>query len=508
MNFERLEKYVRQRKMVTIPEVQQRFGLKYGEARQAFQKLQTEGKIKYVGGIIFEWALVEVGKPRRTKEEIEALRDLYYKDGPLLETWLKELEEEEDDDELAELFDDEEDDTDRKMDVPVSFIPVEKKRELVTLDSITCSDEFCESKGRLSFAVGIDAFGKNVVADLAELPHLLIAGTTGSGKSTVLNSLIVSLAQKYSPDYVKFLLVDTKCVELTRFNGLPHLLTREVVTVPEDVFDALDYLIVEMNRRYDSFRSSNVGNIVEYNGQSATKLPYLVFVVDELADVMGSRKREFEIRLLRLSQKCRASGIHIVLATQRPDVTVVSGTVKASIPARIALRMSSKYDSVNIIGSSGAEELIGQGDMLFMGIGSPNLQRVQGALVTSEEIRAVIGALKRKYSAKSNAEAEDKISLSRKATTTVAPAPPTNSEVDPLCKRALRFWLEKQAGRASIASIQRNLGIGFNRAGRIMDYCQKMGYVETIKETDPSSKPVTVLITLADLDRLFPDQDD
>ena len=506
MNFEELEKYIKEKRKATIPEVQQKFGLKYGETRQVFQKLQSENKIRFIEGITFEWCLLE------GEEREEFIRKRRQELQERLARIRAEQKKEEDDDlELAELFDDDdedEDDSSPKTAAPV--IPSAKeKRELVTLQSVLDSDEYKHSKGKLNFVVGKDLTKRNVVvADLAELPHLLVAGTTGSGKSVVLNSIIVSLAKKYSPDYVKFLLVDTRKVELTQFDGLPHMLTHEVLSNPQDALGALDYLIEEMERRYGLFRASKVGNIAEYNAQSSTKLPYLVFAVDELADIMFRHKKEFESRLLRLAQKCRASGIHIVLATQRPDVYTVSGTVKASIPARIALRVASKYDSITLIGDAGAEQLLGHGDMLYMSVGFNGVQRLQSAFVSGSEIFMTIVECKEKYSDEFNGDAENKIFLSRKATTTVAPPPPTNTEPDPLCRRALRFWLEKQSGRASIASIQRNLGIGFNRAGRIMDYCQRMGYVEQLKETDPSCKPVRVLITAEELARLFPDQDD
>ena len=362
MNFEELEKYIKEQKQATIPEVQRKFSLKYGETRQAFQKLQNEGKIKLREGVTYEWCLPE--PQRKTREEIEALRDLFYKDGPLLESWLDQFE----------IIDDEEDEEDRK-------------REIVTLDSVMNTDEFKNSKGKLNFVVGRDPSGKAVIADLATLPHMLVAGTTGSGKSCVLNSMIASMARRYSPDYVKFLLADTKMVELSRFNGLPHLATPEAITAKDDILAAMDYLIEEMDRRYHVFIASNVVNIEEYNRKSKDKLPYLVFVLDELSDVMLGNKRAFEIKLLRLAQKCRASGIHIVLATQRPDVSTVTGTVKASLPARIALRVSNKYDSNTILGSGGAENLTGCGDMLFISMGSSDVQHVQGALVTSEEIK-------------------------------------------------------------------------------------------------------------------------
>ena len=599
MDVNDLEFYIKDHKTVTIAEVQQKFGLKYGEAREAFSALEKEGKIKYVSGVNFEWCLVEP-----TEELLEKHRkELHDRLAQLRDKRQKEI----DLSEFEELFDDEEDEDDEDDDLidlgglfeeeteskptPMKWshgeptlaetaAAIQNKlaifninvkladilqgasvtrfvfdltspqtrmselpnyaqdikactgsngdvriiaplfgtnqvaveiantvRSIVTLESVINSDNFRKSKGKLPFAVGRDLHNVDVVADLAELPHLLVAGATGAGKSVVLNNLILSLAQKYSPDYVKFLLVDPKVVEFTCFNAIPHLLTSETITDTADALAALDFLIKEMNNRYLAFRESGVGNIVEYNKNASIKLPYLVFVVDELADVMYNDRKAFETRLMRLAQKCRASGIHLVLATQRPDVSVVTGTVKANIPARIALKVVSALDSAIVINSSGAEKLLGRGDMLFVNCSSPEAQRIQGAYADYEEVTDAVKKLKVKYPRVIDNEIEEKIFLSRKRRADEDGAR-ARIELDPLCKKALRFWLEKQSGRASIASIQRNLGIGFNRAGRIMDSLQKLGYVEELKQTDPSTKPVMVRITLGDLDRLFPDQED
>ena len=394
-----------------------------------------------------------------------------------------------------------------------------KVKAPVVLRAMLESPAFQNAKGKLVFAIGQEITGKVVVADLSEMPHLLIAGTTGSGKSVCLNCLIVSMMYKYGPEYVRFVMVDPKFVELSRYNGIPHMLTSETITTMEDALAGMDYLISEMDSRYQLFRSKGVGNIGEYNSRinskSGQKLPYLVFIVDELADLMSTNKKAFENKLGRLAQKSRAAGIHIVLATQRPDVSVITGTIKANLPCRMALKVSSQFDSTTIIGSGGAEKLLGRGDMLFMNAGSSGTERIQGAYITNDEIRNLVDFLKAKNEVYYDQKVSEEIFVSRKreqeaALEQEANKDPANKEakLDPLCKKALRFWLEKQGGRASIASIQRNLGIGFNRAGRIMDSLQKLGYVEELSPSDPSTKPVRVLVTLEEIDNIFPDLQD
>ncbi len=395
-----------------------------------------------------------------------------------------------------------------------------KTKSPVVLRGLLESRAFQQAKGNLVFAIGQEITGRVICADLSDMPHLLIAGTTGSGKSVCLNCLIVSIIYRYGPEYVRFLMVDPKYVELSRYNGIPHMLTAESITNVTDALAGMDYLINEMEARYQLFRQSHVGNITEYNARVntkiASKMPYLIFVVDELADLMSAKKKDFEAKLGRLAQKSRAAGIHIVLATQRPDVNVITGTIKANLPCRMALKVASQYDSSTIIGCGGAEKLLGKGDMLFMNAGSSDLERIQGAYISNDEINNLV-----KFSIEQNevyydAQVSDEIFVSKKmeeeaAMEAAAQKNPQNAKetsIDPLCKRALRFWLEKNAGKASIASIQRNLGIGFNRAGRIMDTLQKLHYVEEPSASESGSKPLMVLVTLDQLDSLFPDLED
>ena len=392
-----------------------------------------------------------------------------------------------------------------------------KVKRPVVLRELLESPAFKDAKGSLVFAIGQEITGKVVVADLAEMPHLLIAGTTGSGKSVCLNCMIVSLLYKYGPEYVRFVMVDPKFVELSRYNGIPQMLTTETITTMQDALASMDYLIAEMESRYQLFRQNGVDKISEYNKRInpklAQKLPYLVFVVDELADLMATNKSAFEAKLIRLAQKGRACGIHIVLATQRPDTKVITGTIKANLPCRMALKVSSTYDSQTIIGGGGAEKLLGRGDMLFMNsTGSSELTRVQGAFISNDEIRALV-----KYTTDTNEVYYDndiskEIFVSRgqeeeKRRDEEAGGGDEGGkdELYPFYKKALRYWLERNNGKASISSIQRGINVGFNRAGRIMENLQRMGYVEELSSSETSNRALKVLVTLEELDDLFPD---
>lgn len=392
-----------------------------------------------------------------------------------------------------------------------------KVKRPVVLRGLLDTPDFREAKGDLIFAIGQEITGKVVLADLSEMPHLLIAGTTGSGKSVCLNCLIVSMIYRYSPEYLRFVMVDPKFVELSRYNGIPHMLTTETITTMQDALACMDYLIAEMESRYQLFRQTGVDKISEYNKRInpklAQKLPYLVFVVDELADLMATNKSAFESKLMRLAQKARAAGIHIVLATQRPDVKVITGTIKANLPCRMALKVSSTYDSQTIIGGGGAEKLLGRGDMLFLNsTGTAELTRVQGAYVSNDEIRSLV-----KYSIETNevyydTSISDSIFVSRiqeeekrrdeEADNGVESS---KDELYPFYKKALRYWLERNNGKASISSIQRGINVGFNRAGRIMENLQRMGYVEELSSSETSNRSLKVLVTLEELDSLFPD---
>ncbi|MCM1289086.1 MAG: FtsK/SpoIIIE domain-containing protein [Corallococcus sp.] len=392
-----------------------------------------------------------------------------------------------------------------------------KTRTPVCLRTVLESKSYREKKGALVFVVGQQISGEMIIADLAKLPHLLVAGTTGSGKSVFLHSLIASLIYRYGPEYLRFIMVDPKLVEFGHYNGIPHMLTTETITDATDALAAMDYLIAEMEARYQLFRQVGATNIIDYNSKInpklVQKLPYLVLVVDELADLMSVSKKSFEAKLQRLAQKARAAGIHLVLATQRPDTQVISGTIKTNFACRVALKVASAVDSGTILGGGGAEKLLGNGDMLYMNPSTSDLQRIQGTYLTDEERDGLVDFVKAQNETFYDPKVSDEIFVTKRQNDPDEASESDAKEaketkVDPYCKKALRFWLEKQGGRASIASIQRTLQIGFNRAGRIMDTLQKLHYVEQLAPSDPSSKPLKVLVSIDELDKLFPDLED
>lgn len=391
---------------------------------------------------------------------------------------------------------------------------VNVKRRLVELSDLLEKSEAKDVKGSLIFALGEQSTGGEVYADLTKMPHMLIAGTTGSGKSILLNDIIVSIMYRYSPDYVRFLIVDPKSVEMSVYNGAPHMLTPEIVTEPSDALASMDYLIAEMESRYQLFSKKGVPSIKDYNksvdSQTEKKLPYLVLIVDEFSHIMDGNKAAFEGKLLRLAQKSRATGIHVILATQRPSSDVITGTIKVNMPCRAALKVFSAYDSQTVLNSGGAEKLSGRGDMLlFDANNSVEFTRIQCAYITLNEVRAVIEKSIEIDGFNFDKSIYDAIFVSR------APVADKKSDVDgkardsvhyPYYKQALRYWLERCGGKASISSLQRGIGVGFNRAGRIFDDLQKMGYVETPSPDEQyGTKPLMVLVKLEDLDKLFPD---
>lgn len=397
-----------------------------------------------------------------------------------------------------------------------------KQKTPVYLRSLLESDTFKNAKGRLVFAIGKDLIGNVITGDLASMPHLLVAGTTGSGKSVALNCLIVSLMYKYGPEYLRFLMVDPKYVELSRYNGIPHMLTRETIVNINDALAGMDYLVKEMESRYQLFKQNGVDNIVNYNKTINPKLvqrmPYLIYIVDELADLMSTNKKGFEERLGRLTAKARASGIHIVLATQRPDVNVITGTIKNNLSCRMALKVPAPQDSKTIINGAGADKLLGNGDMLYIGPGASSPARIQGAYVSNDEIKSLVEFLRDSNELYFDDSITNEIFLSNK--------PEEPDEVPDLgddengvplheqreyriyCKKALRYWLTEKRGLASTSSLQRGIRVGFNKGGTIRDMCEKLGYIAKLSDSDSSSRPVKVLVTLEQLDELFPDVTD
>ena len=358
-----------------------------------------------------------------------------------------------------------------------------KKKQTVFLRDLFESRAFKNGNESIGFAVGKDISGKVIVSDIAKMPHVLIAGATGSGKSVCINTLIMSIIYKYSPEDVKLIMVDPKVVELSVYNGIPHLLT-PVVTEPKKAASALNWAVAEMGERYKKFAATGVRDLTAYNKRIEDarrrgnieglpeKLPKIVIIIDELADLMMVANNEVEDAIVRLAQLARACGIHLVIATQRPSVNVITGIIKANIPSRIAFAVSSGTDSRTILDSNGAEKLLGKGDMLFAPYGSATPMRVQGAFVSDEEVSAVVDFLKNQGM---QAKYDENTIKQIEETQNAASAGNDISERDELFEAAGRYIIEKD--KSSIGNLQRNFKIGFNRAARIMDQLASAGVV-------------------------------
>jgi S-DNA-T family DNA segregation ATPase FtsK/SpoIIIE len=368
---------------------------------------------------------------------------------------------------------------------------------IVTLGDIF--DELPSSSSPLSVWLGKDISGASVHADLARMPHILIAGTTGSGKSGCINTMLCSILLRASPDEVRMILVDPKRVELGLYESVPHLLT-PVVSSPKTASAMITNVLAEMERRYERMSLARARNLPELNRalrkRGERELPFLLVVIDELADLMMVSPQEVEDGVIRLAQKSRAVGIHLVLATQRPSVDVITGMIKANVPSRIAFAVSSQTDSRVILDTSGAESLLGQGDMLFKPLGTSRLQRVQGAYVSEEEIALIV------EQCRSQREQELDESLLE------APEPVRAGEDgdeefdpddDPLLDRAIEVVVQTQT--ASVSLLQRRLRVGYTRAGRLVDMLERRGIISGYE----GSKPRRVLVGEADLDRILAD---
>ena len=364
------------------------------------------------------------------------------------------------------------------------------KQTAVFLREVLDSQEFKNTNKKLAFALGKDIAGKCVVGDLATMPHMLIAGATGSGKSVCINTLIVSLLYKYSPKDVKLLMVDPKVVELSVYNGVPHLLI-PVVTDPKKAAAALNWAVNEMNKRYKLFAEASVRNIESYNslfdkGIIEEKLPYTVIIVDELADLMMACPNDVEDYICRLAQMARAAGMHLIIATQRPSVDVITGVIKANIPSRISFAVSSGIDSRTILDQTGAEKLLGKGDMLYYPIGENKPIRVQGAFISEDEVEKVVTFIKNdQEESKYEDSIIEHIENGSKDTGKIT----EGNDEDELVDEAIQIVVEYN--QASTSFLQRKLRIGFNRASRIMDELEGRGI---ISEKD-GSKPRQILIT-------------
>ncbi len=370
-----------------------------------------------------------------------------------------------------------------------------KENTMVRCREIIESEAFVNFPSKLAFAVGKDISGQPVIADIAKMPHLLIAGATGSGKSVCINTLIMSLLYKATPDEVKLIMIDPKVVELSTYNGIPHLLI-PVVTDPKKASSALNWAVMEMTDRYKKFAEYNVRNLESYNQRvdevkkqskqerkDLEKMPQIVIIIDELSDLMMVAAGEVEDAIVRLSQLARAAGIHLVIATQRPSVNVITGLIKANVPSRIAFAVSSGVDSRTIIDMNGAEKLIGKGDMLFYPSGYQKPARVQGAMVSDEEVNEVVQFLKKQLEEEEKSEQKqesDEILEQIEKTATLAKE---SQERDEYFIDAAKFIVEKD--KASIGMLQRMFKIGFNRAARIMDQLAQAGIVGPEEGTKP-----------------------
>ncbi len=372
-----------------------------------------------------------------------------------------------------------------------------KENSTVMFRELVESKEFREHKSKIAFAVGKDIGGNIMVSDIAKMPHLLIAGATGSGKSVCINTLIMSILYKARPDEVKLIMVDPKVVELSAYNGIPHLLI-PVVTDPKKAAGALNWAVAEMMGRYNKFAELNVRNIEGYNEKidsikdipddnKREKMPQIVIIVDELADLMMVAPGEVEDAICRLAQLARAAGIHLIIATQRPSVNVITGLIKANMPSRIAFAVSSGVDSRTILDMNGAEKLLGKGDMLFFPSGMPKPLRVQGAFVSDAEVGAVVEFLSSRKPEDSQKEQEiaEKMKEMQSAIESAVTSSDNSggSDKDVLFAEAGRFIIEKD--KASIGMLQRWFKIGFNRAARIMDQLADAGVVGEEEGTKP-----------------------
>ena len=399
--------------------------------------------------------------------------------------------------------------TDIRIEAPIpgkAAVGIEVPNEnnsTVMLRDLLQSEAFSSCKSKLAFAAGKDIAGKPVITDIAKMPHLLIAGATGSGKSVCINTIIISLLYKASPDDVKLIMIDPKVVELSVYNGIPHLFI-PVVTDPKKAAGALNWAVAEMTDRYNKFAQYNVRDLKGYNAKVESisniedenkpkKLPQIVIIVDELADLMMLAPGEVEDSICRLAQLARAAGIHLIIATQRPSVNVITGLIKANMPSRIAFSVSSGVDSRTILDMNGAEKLLGKGDMLFYPQGYQKPARVQGAFVSDQEVGAVVDFLsKQNPTAEYDKEIQEKIEAVKETTTAGAD---TANDRDVYFADAGKFIIEKD--KASIGMLQRVFKIGFNRAARIMDQLYEAGVVGD----EEGTKPRKVLMSMEEFEQ-------
>lgn len=375
-----------------------------------------------------------------------------------------------------------------------------KEKEAVHLREVLESEEFQNNKSKLSVALGKDVAGNVQLADIAKMPHVLIAGSTGSGKSVCINTIITSIIYNSKPSEVKMVMVDPKVVELSVYNGIPHLLI-PVVTDPKKAAGALAWAVQEMDNRYNLFAGKGVRDLKGYNNaiekeNGIGKLPQIVIIVDELADLMMVAAKDVEEAICRLAQKARAAGMHLVIATQRPSVDVITGLIKANVPSRIAFAVSSQVDSRTILDSVGAEKLLGKGDMLFFPSGAPKPVRVQGAFVSDDEVEKIVDFVKQNGTANYSEDILETIENNNKTEKELVQEQAEDDETDPFLMDAIDAVVEQ--GQASTSFIQRRFKVGYARAGRIIDQMEERGIISGYQ----GSKPREVLITKERLDEL------
>ena len=370
-----------------------------------------------------------------------------------------------------------------------------QEKEMVHLREVLESDEFAESKSKMSVALGKDVAGKVTIADMAKMPHTLIAGSTGSGKSVCINTIITSIIYKAKPSEVKLVMVDPKVVELSVYNGIPHLLI-PVVTDPKKAAGALAWAVQEMDNRYNLFAQKGVRDLKGYNAliekeEGVGKLPQILIIIDELADLMMVAAKEVEDSICRLAQKARAAGMHLIIATQRPSVDVITGIIKANIPSRIAFAVSSQVDSRTILDQVGAEKLLGKGDMLFYPTGAAKPTRIQGAFVSDEEVEKIVSFVKTNGEATYNEDILDSIEKSDKTDKEIqdANSKDPDDNTDEHLMEAIDLVVE--TGQASTSFIQRKFNVGYARAGRIIDQMEERGIISGYQ----GSKPRQVLMS-------------
>ena len=344
----------------------------------------------------------------------------------------------------------------------------------VPLRDVLESNEFQKAKSKLSVALGKDIAGDTIVADMAKMPHLLVAGATGSGKSVCINTIITSILFKATPDEVKFVLIDPKVVELSNYNGIPHLLT-PVVTDCKKAASALNWAVQEMENRYNLFAAAGVRDIARYNqialeNDETKKLPLIIIIIDELADLMMAAPVDVEDAICRLAQKARAAGLHLILATQRPSVDVITGTIKANVPSRISFAVSSQIDSRTILDMAGAEKLLGKGDMLFYPVGAAKPVRVQGAFISDDEVEELV-----RHIHIQGTQAEYVEEVTNYELPETKKVQETDDKQDELLEDAVRMIME--TGQASVSMLQRKFRIGYTRAARLIDTMEEMQIV-------------------------------